>query len=429
MRNWIIGATLAGVTATGGAYDAMTFTGKTPVVEKADHRIAGEDVAIEQKQGVVETRFPWKGEPGLTIKYDLNPTLSERVADRIKRDVITEVVDYGEGGFKLDILLTEKPDTNRFCYQVEGAENYDFFYQPALTEKEIADGMQRPEDIVGSYAVYHKQLRNHKLGEMNYATGKVMHIPYPYIWEVNDESTKHRAEDFSYEDGSLCVTASQAFLDAATYPVRIDPTFGYTSLGASRLAIGYEDPDISEVYAVQRGDSKVLGEDGTLTTLSAGLSADATSQATDFFIALYREDSAGSGSHDLVVGLERTDLSITTSNAWYDFTASDEALTADTYVASAVANGSKLSLNTAAYIALDGPLASHNIYQESAVGGSSYTTRKSEDPWTEAATVSTFNHYSIYATYSTPAADPETSSRYINNGRVQVNNGRVIIGQ
>ena len=48
-------------------------------------------------------------------------------------------------------------------------------------------------------------------------------------------------------------------------------------------------------------------------------------------MALYTEDSAGSGSHDLVVGIERLELAIPEINspAWFDFTASSEELTAD----------------------------------------------------------------------------------------------------
>lgn len=212
---------------TFGAVDASVLNEKP--LERIE-TIASERVEAKQEGNVVATRFPWKGEEGLTIKYDLGtPSLTERLADKRKKEVVTEVVDFGEGGFKVDVVLYEKPDTNVFCYDIEGYENYDFFYQPPLTTEEIAQGAERPEEIVGSYAVYHKALKNN-----DYKTGKVAHIPYPYIWEVNnEEATKHRAEAFTIEDGRMCVTASREFLETATYPVRIDPTFGYTSVGAT----------------------------------------------------------------------------------------------------------------------------------------------------------------------------------------------------
>lgn len=227
-----VSAGIAALIASGSlAVDVSVFDGKP--MDKHEERIASELVTVEQKENVVEARAPWKGEAGLTIKYDLGETTpAERLADKRKKEVIYERVDFGDGGFKIDVLLNEKPDTNRFCYTVEGAGNYDFFYQPALTPEEIAEGAERPDDIVGSYAVYHKTLKNHRIGGENYATGKVMHIPRPQVWSMSDVDTKVWAE-LSYAEPNLCVTVPQDFLDKATYPVRVDPTFGYTSIGAT----------------------------------------------------------------------------------------------------------------------------------------------------------------------------------------------------
>lgn len=227
-----IGATLL------GGVDASVLN-ETPI-ERVEI-VANERLETKQIGNKVETAFPWKGEEGIKVVADLGtPTITELITDKRKREVITEIVDFGEGGFKIDILLNKKPDTNRFCYQIKGAENYDFFYQPALTQEEIEQGAERPENIVGSYAVYHKELKNHELGKDNYATGKVMHIPRPQVWELNDESMKEWAE-LSYREGQLCVTARQEFLNKAKYPVRIDPTFGYTSVGASSGTVAVTD--------------------------------------------------------------------------------------------------------------------------------------------------------------------------------------------
>lgn len=201
--------------------------------------IANERVEAKQIGNVVETNFPWKNQPGFKVKYDMGePTIEEKLLDKRKKEVITEPVDYGDGGFKVDIILNEKPTTNCFSYTIEGHENYDFFYQPPLTEEEIARGDIRPEDVVGSYAVYHKTLKDHIVGRENYATGKVAHIPYPYVWELNNEkATKERAESFTIDNGVMTVCASQKFIDKANYPVRIDPTFGYTTIGSTEFEI------------------------------------------------------------------------------------------------------------------------------------------------------------------------------------------------
>lgn len=288
-------------TLMGGGIDASSLH-EVPM-EKVE-MVASERLEVKQRGNVVETKLPWKGEQGITVKYDMGePTSKERLKDKRNKQVITEVVDFGEGGFKIDIILDEKPDTNRFCYQIEGAENYDFFYQPKLTEKEIAEGNSRPDDIIGSYAVYHKTLKNN-----GYKTGKVMHIPRPQVWEVNDESTKEWAE-LSYTDGELCVTARQEFLDTATYPVRIDPTFGYTSIGASA----------SQIFAFTTsnrwGQQVDAGTDsGTITKITAAV---AMSAARNVKTAIGEDDGS---QYTPVTYVEAALPNNSSVKTWYDWT-------------------------------------------------------------------------------------------------------------
>ncbi len=61
----------------------------------------------------------------------------------------------GIGGFEIEIVLDEAPASNVFDVQVEGVEDLDFFHLPELTAEEIAEGAVRPENLVGSCAVYH----------------------------------------------------------------------------------------------------------------------------------------------------------------------------------------------------------------------------------------------------------------------------------
>lgn len=257
--------TLVGLGATAtlmGGIDASVMN-ETPL-ERVEI-IAEERVEAKQIENVVETTLPWKDQPGIKVKYDLGePTLGERLADKRKQEVVTEVVPFADSqGFKVDILLNERPATNCFTYQLEGWEQYDFYYQPALTDEEIAEGASRPEEIVGSYAVYHKTLKNHQLGQENYATGKFAHIPYPYVWEVeNATDTKHRAESFAITDGQMQVCVSADWLDKATYPVRVDPTFGYTSVGASAHTPGIDN------YILLSANSYSPSVDGRLQSIS-----------------------------------------------------------------------------------------------------------------------------------------------------------------
>lgn len=237
-----------------GGVDASVLD-ETPI-ERVE-QIASERVEAKQIENRVETTLPWKGEQGLKVVYDMGePTLAERTKDKRDREVVAEPVtfmseDGTPNGFKVDVLLNEKPDTNRFCYTIEGAEDYNFFYQPEITDEEAEEERDgkvdvrtleeikrfiRPENIVGSYAVYHKSLKDN-----GYKTGKVMHIPRPQVWSLSDESKKVWA-DLSYDAGELCVTVPQKFIDTATYPVRVDPTFGYTSAGASSWNLTFSTP-------------------------------------------------------------------------------------------------------------------------------------------------------------------------------------------
>ncbi len=253
-----IGAGIIGTTAlVFGGVDASKLDEKP--IERTE-TVAGYTVEAKQIENRVETSFPWKDQPAIKVVYDMGePTLAEKFKDKRKKEVVTEAVNFGDGGFKVDILLDEKPDTNVFCYAIQGAENYDFFYQPPLTEQEKAEGAVRPPEIEGSYAVYHKTLANHILGQENYATGKVMHIPRPQVWEIgNEESTKQWA-DLTYENGQLCVTAPQDFLDKADYTngVRIDPTFGYTTVGGTTGGAGGARANVksTSLYTASSGDT------------------------------------------------------------------------------------------------------------------------------------------------------------------------------
>lgn len=232
--------------------------------------VAGEEVVAVQIENTVETTFPWKDQPGFVVSYDLGePDVLDRIVDKRNKEIITEVVSDFDGGFKVDVLLNERPNTNVFCYAIEGHENYDFFYQPPLTEQEKADGFIRPPEIEGSYAVYHKTLANNE-----YKTGKVMHIPRPQVWEMNNEAQKVWA-DMTFDNGQLCVTVPQDFLDTATYPVRVDPTFGYTSLGLSA------DP----TQDFWKGNSYIADSNGSLLSATVGYYSSVSTN--NLVVALY----------------------------------------------------------------------------------------------------------------------------------------------
>ena len=140
-------------------------------------------------------------------------------------------VDIDDGGFEFEVEFSEKPDSNVLEYTIQSKE-FDFFYQPELTPEEIVEGRERPENVIGSYAVYHKTQKHNEINGKEYRTGKAFHIYRPFAIDV--EGTRVWCE-LSINEDLLTITIPQEFLDTAIYPVIIDPTFGYTTQGASSL--------------------------------------------------------------------------------------------------------------------------------------------------------------------------------------------------
>lgn len=364
--------------------------------------IADERVEAKQIGNVIETTLPWKDQAGIKVKYDMGePTLAERVLDKRKKEVITETVSDFEGGFKVDILLNERPDTNVFCYAIEGAENYDFFYQPPLTPEEIANGDTRPPEIEGSYAVYHKTLANHRTGGENYATGKVMHIPRPQVWSMSDVDTKVWA-DMDYSNGNLCVTVPQDFLDTAKYPVRVDPTFGYTSIGGSRI-VGY----CSSGSGAQRiGKIFDVPESGTIQEIVIGASHSSVTDDADTALFLSYPNNV-TNSHSQIASTSKR-ITYTSTGTFYTASTSNEEFYGGTKIISVVCDGTDV---VSGNVAIHGDTGSTTLEYTELFGlGAGYTNAQ-ENPWTIAGSVLS-NMLSMYVTY--------TASE-ITNGSLQSN--------
>lgn len=379
-----------GITGTAGA--DVAILNETPLEHRAE--IAGERIEARQVGNVVETTLPWKDAAPIKVKYDLgNPTARERAQDKRKQEVITEIVDFGEGGFKMDILLNEKPDTNIFCYDIENHQDYDFFYQGELTPEEIADGAERPEDIVGSYAVYHKTKRDHVLGEENYATGKVMHIPRPEVWELNNPTTTREWAELSYNEGELCVTVSALYLEEANYPVRVDPTFGYTTLGGSSNVLN------NTSNFIRRGNVFTTTESGALDSITVGLGREQNSSETVHFF-LHQINSAGANSHGEIAEVSGS-LSLTTSGQFFTQSTSGQSISASTdYVISVAPASFAPAADQQTRYYYDGTSSGTEINDQ-------VTTfaELTEDPWNKATYTGTIFRMSIYATYTATGGD------------------------
>lgn len=140
--------------------------------------------------------------------------------------------NVGDAVLEWEAILHQKPGNQyRWIFPME-SENLDFFYQRALTPEEIAEGYRQPDSVTGSYAVYHSSKKWNE-----YKTGKAFHIYRPKVYDSAGDTVWL---DLSIDTVASTITLEgtrQWFRDAA-YPVTIDPTFGYTSVGANTGNMG-----------------------------------------------------------------------------------------------------------------------------------------------------------------------------------------------
>jgi len=143
-------------------------------------------------------------------------------------------------GFEFEVHLKSKPQTNVIQLSIE-TKGLNFFYQPPLTSEEKLQGASRPESVEGSYAVYHKTEAGDKraIGGKHYAAGKAFHIYRPIAHDADGKQVYCDIK-INEEKGILSITVPQEFIDKAIYPLIVDPTFGYTTVGGSNVSGGIQ---------------------------------------------------------------------------------------------------------------------------------------------------------------------------------------------
>lgn len=131
-----------------------------------------------------------------------------------------------EGGcLKERIVLHRQPVRVRWRVAMDFPIGVTLHYQPALTPEEIAEGCHRPESVVGSYAVF------------DGGGAKIGHVLRPFAVDDAGEFT-WLVLDRDTAAGVFTIRGDAAWFARAKYPVIIDPTFGYTSIGASNINFG-----------------------------------------------------------------------------------------------------------------------------------------------------------------------------------------------
>lgn len=304
--------------------------------------------------------------------------------------------EHPEGGYEFEVILDEKPESNIIEFTLNDPKDLKFYYQPEISDEEaqpLADreGITlieakrkiRPDNVVGSYAVYHASKSNNK-----YKAGKAFHIYRPKIIDVNGDWVWG---ELNIDESAqiLTVTIPQKWLDGDVYPVTVDPTFGYTSAGASWR--GYLNGN-------SWGSRYSSSEDANATTITAKLKPHTSPTYNgNCSAALYEYVSGTPGKLNYTIShVDGSDGVMVDGDNWYDFTV-NTAISAKEYVLLAWSNGFRM-------FAYDTGGSSNQGLQhpnsEMGTYGASPTVWQSS---LDSVSTWTTDKYSIYVTYEESA--------------------------
>lgn len=364
-----------------------------------EYEIDGDKVIVgDDKTETIDStvRFErWGKEAFLGIELEqTNPTLSTTDSKVISlSDENKELKIYPvDGGIEYEIILSQAPATSTIVGMFIESENLQFFYQPALDEElDIGvDGvasvnathaldnegnviLERSADVVGSYAVYHVSKYNNE-----YKTGKAFHIYRPklidakgnWIWGTLTIDT---------DLGIMYIQADSAWLEKAVYPVVVDPTFGYTSLGASTASWAADQ---------KRGSEAACGFNGTLDSVFLGVNLYDGSQ---FKAAVYKQ----------------SDGSLVDTTAEENYSGGSQY---GVWTELAVNTGSAVT-NGTTYVLL-GWAGASTAFKYDSTGGTGYYQSSSYGSWPDPIGFSSSGSYlySIYAEGTESGSTPDISN-------------------
>lgn len=331
----------------------------------------------------------WNGSTQLKLNYNDITAGSTLDGEKATWDSASQKLESyvlnDSSGIEIALILKEPPASNVFSFQLQGDEDLDFLYQPPLDEQPenlLSPGIvscnatdcidakgvskrHRPENVVGSYAVYHKTLKDNTEGGTNYATGKAFHLYRPLLIDANNQTVWG---DLSYNEGVLSVIVSQKFLDSATYPVIVDPTFGFTSVGGTTNSIS---PQIRANTFTSNVDA------GTVSKISWYVDNNAGN--FNFGTAIY-SDVAGAPNGKLAE--DSGNVLVNGAAQWWNSTIS-----------------TPISASTTYYLALWGD-NSYRYYYDTG-GGSYFGCSGTFETWPSSCSSSNVNEkWSVYATYT-----------------------------
>lgn len=294
-----------------------------------------------------------------------------------------------DGCFEWEICLDAPPPSNIFSFPIH-SNDLVLCYQGELSPEETAEGAFRPDSVIGSYAVYHATRRDdrtviHGADTVveQYGTGKAFHIYRPKAYDANGVTCWCDLKI----DRALNITVPSDFLLKATYPVTIDPTFGYTSAGATSTIPGTARANINDAH------THVAGVGETITSFSAYVSSSSGTQSLG--LAAYTMDN---GTPKLPVTRLASSATVSITGGtplWYTTSTQSQNLTSGTRYCVALGDGN----------------SSVGIYYDSygAAARSNNSTAALPATWTNGGTGTVV--FSLYATYTVNSSVIQTRRR------------------
>jgi hypothetical protein len=257
----------------------------------------------------------WDDEAWLNINYPVMITTERETFADDKIELEAGGVKqrwYEKNGLNVEweIEFPSKPSTNIIEFDITFSSNLMFFYQDTLRNDWLADDMgmtweeyntacNRPENVVGSYAVY--------IGKKNnkYVTGKFCHIYRPKLIDAAMHETWCDL-NINILTGKMTITIPERFLDDAIYPVILDPELGYTTAGASNYGN-------NAVKLSSHADTD--GSGGTTSMYHCALSAvDATNNNAKIGVYDVNQTNGNPANEDLVEQAEYTSVTVSDDN-------------------------------------------------------------------------------------------------------------------
>ena len=190
----------------------------------------------------------WKDESWFTLAYpesrrDTKPLFGGGLAQLTTSDRQHNWYMTESGDLEYEIILGSLPLSPVLEFEIDFPAGLVFEYQPPLSDERQdtrvafatdtdawdATGKHlrhRPENIVGSYALYWSKSNN------QYQTGKVGHIHRPLLIDALGRKVYAKLS-IDVERKKLRITCPERWLSRATFPVIVDPTIGYNVIGGS----------------------------------------------------------------------------------------------------------------------------------------------------------------------------------------------------